>query len=264
LIRTIIPVGLWRIFEWKARFESLGFSSSSVLRSIVSRANREALINSRVEHLPIALRRQLSLVVDVGANTGQWLGALRKFVKVERAEVFEPNPEAFEVLKASLGDDPGIRLHLTALGSAPGISTLHVMRTSSLSSLLRPVESLAAQYTEEHASVLREVEVPVTTLDSVLPRGSDVDLLKIDVQGFERAVLLGGLDTLKRTRALLVEMNFISHYEGDDTFASLADLLIGKLGFEFWDMSAPHRGPDGRALWADAVFTNPAASPAAH
>jgi FkbM family methyltransferase len=244
--------------DWKSRFEALGFGPAAALRSLISRANREMLVSSRVEHLPHSLRSHLSLVVDVGANTGQWLCALRRFVHVERAEVFEPNPEAFEVLKSSLGDNPNFHLHQTALGMRAGNCTLHVTRTSSLSSLLPPSENLSSQYTAQHAAVVGDVPVSVKTLDEVLPRESVIDLLKIDVQGFERPVLLGGTETLKRTRALLVEMNFVSHYEGDDSFASLSALLTEEFGFEFWDMSLPHRGPSGRALWSDAVFINPA------
>jgi FkbM family methyltransferase len=198
------------------------------------------------------------MVVDVGANTGQWLCALRRFVHVERAEVFEPNPEAFEVLKTNLGDNPKFHLHQTALGMCSGSSALHVTRTSSLSSLLLPSENLASQYTAQHAGVVQDIPVSVKTLDEVLPREPVIDLLKIDVQGFERPVLLGGTEALKRTRALLIEMNFVSHYEGDDSFASLSTLLTQEFGFDFWDMSLPHRGPEGRALWSDAVFINPA------
>jgi FkbM family methyltransferase len=261
-MRNLIPAGLLRTLEWKARFGMAGLNSTPSLRAVTSRALRDALVGSRVEQLPKGLRSGLPLVVDVGANTGQWLTSLRKLLPVGRAEVFEPNPEAFRILSENLRDAPGIRLHQTALGMRTQTSTLHVTRTSSLASLLRPSGALEEQYTASHAAVVSEIQVPVTTLDAALPGDAVVDLLKVDVQGFERPVLLGGERTLKRTRALLVEMNFVSHYEGDDTFDTLTQLLTGELGFEFWDMSLPHRGPDGRALWADAVFVNQSMRPA--
>jgi FkbM family methyltransferase len=200
-------------------------------------------------------------VVDVGANTGQWLSAMQKLASIKRAEVFEPNPEAFKILSSNLGNKPGIRLHQTALGMRSEVSTLHVTRASSLASLLPPAKMLEAQYSS-HASIVNEIQVPVTTLDAVLSEEVAIDLLKIDVQGFERSVLTGATKALKRTRALLIEVNFVSHYEGDDTFDSLTHLITRELGFEFWDMSLPHRGPEGRALWSDAVFINPSLRPA--
>lgn len=259
MIRAFLPHGLSRTFDWQTRFEALGYTRAAALGAVVSRSKREMLVTSRIEHLPPALRTGLSLVVDVGANTGQWLSALQTFVNVERAEIFEPNPASFEILRSNLGKHSGFHFYQTALGNEPGKSTLHVTRSSSLSSLLQPSDTLETQYTAAHASVVCDIEVPVTTLDDALPLDSVVDLLKIDVQGFERPVLMGGSQTLKRTKALMIEMNLVSHYDGDDTFASLSTLVTHDFGFEFWDMSLPHRGPDGRALWADAVFVNPKA-----
>ena len=61
----------------------------------------------------------------------------------------------------------------------------------------------------------------VCTLDSVLPESKLVDLLKIDVQGFERAVLSGAKRVLGNTRAVLIEATLQSHYVGDDNFPAL-------------------------------------------
>jgi len=262
MIRRIIPAGVLRTFEWRTRFRNAGLSSKATLFGAASKVNRDAFVTSRIEHLPRALRSELSLVIDIGANTGQWLSALQEFVRIEKAEVFEPNPEAFELLRSRLGHNENYRLHRDALGMHAGVSTLHVTCESSLASLLPPAKLLEEQYSDCHARVVNEIQVPVTTLDTVLPGDGAIDLLKIDVQGFERPVLLGGVNTLSRTRALLIEMNFVSHYEGDDSFASLTELLTGQFGFEFWDISLPHRGPDGRALWSDAVFINPKMCPA--
>jgi FkbM family methyltransferase len=262
MIRRIIPAGVLRTFEWRTRFKNAGLNSKATLLAAASKANRDALVASRIEHLPRALRSKLSFVVDIGANTGQWISALQRFVAVEHAEVFEPNPEAFERLRSNLADKTNFRLHRNALGMRQGVSTLHVTCESSLASLLHPSKLLEEQYTNCNARVVSEIQVPVMTLDEVLTGEAAIDLLKIDVQGFERPVLLGGAKTLSRTRSLLIEMNFVSHYEGDDSFASLTDLLTRRFGFEFWDMSLPHRGPDGRALWSDAVFINPLMQPA--
>ena len=251
-----------RAFEWRMRFKHAGLNSKATLLGAASKANRDALVASRIEQLPRALRSNLPFVIDIGANTGQWLSALQKLVHIERAEVFEPNPEAFEILRSNLGHQSNYRFHQYALGMQAGVSTLHVTCDSSLASLLPPSKLLEEQYTDCHARVVNEIQIPVTTLDMALPGEEAIDLLKIDVQGFERPVLLGGVNTLRRTRVVLIEMNFVSHYEGDDSFASLTALLTGQLGFEFWDMSLPHRGPDGRALWSDAVFINPKMCPA--
>ena len=80
-----------------------------------------------------------------------------------------------------------------------------------------------------------------------------MDLLKVDVQGFEQAVLSGARRVLESTRAVLIEANLQSHYVGDDTFPSLWNSLASQ-GFSFWSLSLPYTGSGGKALWADAVF----------
>src|SRR5581483_4361453 len=107
-----------------------------------------------------------------------------------------------------------------------------------------------------------QISTKVVPLDDVLHDDEPIDLIKIDVQGFEHSVLRGALKTLQRTRALLVETNFTSHYCGDGSFGTLFNHLT-ELGFEFWNVSAPYRGSKGRALWADAVFLNRALAPSA-
>jgi hypothetical protein len=136
---------------------------------------------------------------------------------------------------------------------------LNVMSSSDLSSLLPPSKRLQELYGTGGACT-KTVTVPVRQLDEFIADSGPVDLLKIDVQGFERQVLRGASATLKRTRAILIELNFQAHYDGEDSFADLSNLLVKEFGFEFWDMSLPARGPDRRATWADAVFLSPDAA----
>ncbi len=257
-MQELVPVGLVRLRDWQARFRALGLRPVLAWRAAWSPSMRLALIASRIEHLPRALRSRLSLVVDVGANTGQWVLALRKFVAIERIEAFEPNPEVFGTLRRRLGGELRAHLHNVALGAQREVRTLYITGTPELASMLEPADLLAVRYSARAASVIKEVTVAVSTLDAVIPADLTVDLLKLDVQGFERRVLDGGRTTLERTRAVLVEMNFVPHYREADTAGALYEQLTRDLGFEFWDMSLPHRGPDGRALWADVVFVNAA------
>jgi len=215
---------------------------------------RAKLVESRIEHLPSALRTDLDFVVDIGANVGQWISAFMTFAKVRRLEVFEPNPEAFEILKTHFDKRPDMYLHNLALGEAPATVKLNVLESSALSSLLPPNEVIQREYAPG-AKLIRQVPVKVVSLDDVISNEASIDLMKIDVQGFEHSVLRGARKTLRRTRALLIETNFTSHYVGDGSFGTLSKHL-NDLDFDFWDMSAPYRGSAGQALWADAVFLN--------
>jgi FkbM family methyltransferase len=251
----MLPYGLVRAIELEKRFADLGLGFVAACRAVASGPMRGALAVSRAECLPRSLRSRLSLVVDVGANDGRWLSALQRIVPIDHAECFEPNPAAYALLQRRFRGHPEVRLHQAALGERQGSQTLYMTQKSVFSSLLPPSTIL-----KEYAggAVVSTIEVPVSTLDNEVSATDIVDLLKIDVQGFERYVLKGAVRTLTQTRSLLVEMTFFSRYEGDDTFTSLYQLLTDHLGFKFWSMSPIVYHLDGRALLADFVFINSA------
>ena len=255
MLRQFAPRGVNRALEWKARFEAIGFDAAKAWRAALSKQMRAALVDSRVEHIPATLRTSLPLVIDIGANIGQWISAFMMFASVGRIEAFEPNPEVFELLRGRLGNRPDTHLHQFALGEEQATSVLNITQGSGLSSLLVPSDTIRVQYAPS-AEIVRQLPVRVVPLDQALTGETIVDLMKIDVQGFEHSVLRGARETLKRTRAVLIETNFVSHYVGDGSFGSLFNHLT-EIGFDFWDVSSPYRGKEAQALWADAVFINP-------
>jgi FkbM family methyltransferase len=256
MLKSLLPAGVERFANWKSRFEAIGFSPLAAARAAGSGQLKRAYQQSRIEHLPVPVRKRLHCVLDVGANEGQWSGALLDIAAPRRLEVFEPNPAALIALNARVKGHRGVRVHQLALGAAPGELVLNVTRHSDFSSLLPPAASASRYYAPHAMEVDEKVTVRVDTLDRVAQDMPVIDLLKLDVQGFERHVLEGGADALRRTRALLIEANFVSHYESDDSFASLSEALV-RLGFELWDLSPPFRADNGRALWCDAVFVQP-------
>lgn len=257
VVKSLAPTVALEIL--RAQRELAASSGSSALFSWFSACSprvRSALERSRFSLLPLSLRSSLCFVIDVGANEGQWLSSLLRLVAVKRVLVFEPNPEAMEKCRSRVGHYPGIDFKEIALGSTPGKAVLHITKASDFSSLLQPKSSvMQANYASGSAEIVAESSVQVMPLDELLHANSHVDLLKIDVQGVERDVLAGARKTLRNTTAVLLEVNFRSHYEGDETFGPLHSLM-SDLGFHLWSISPPYRGPSGEALWADALFLN--------
>lgn len=253
MLRSLRPVGLDNFLSWKDKFEALGYGPIAAARAAGSRPLKSAYQQARVEHLPPSIRRGLGCVIDIGGNEGQWSSALLEVASPRRLEIFEPNPTAHATLAKRMAGRPAVRVHQLALGSEPGELTLNVTATSTFASLLSPLQSVGKYYGAHNMAVAERVAVRVETLDAVARELPDIDLIKLDVQGFERQVIAGSSETLARTRALLVEANFVPHYETEDTFSTITELL--KLnGFELWDLSPPFRADSGRALWCDAVY----------
>jgi FkbM family methyltransferase len=251
IIQAFSPSILARIIEAK---RVLAPVSSRPWLDACSRSKRAAIARSRFQVLPTTFKSSPLFVIDVGANHGQWIGSLLELLSIPEVWIFEPNPEAMRVCQQRIGSRSGLKFFDVALGDAAGQITLHVTASSDFASVLRPRdEFLVKHYGKNAASVVLNQQVEVCTLDSLVPASKIVDLLKIDVQGCERAVLSGAGRVLAKTRAVLIEANLQSHYVGDAAFPALWSILA-EHGFSFWSLSPPYLGQLGESLWADAVF----------
>ena len=82
-------------------------------------------------------------------------------------------------------------------------------------------------------------------------------LLKLDVQGYELAVIDGAERTLQRTALLEVEVSVRALYEGQPLLADVLDVLRAK-GFALVALEPGFYDPkDGAIVQYDAFFTGP-------
>lgn len=146
-------------------------------------------------------------VFDVGANRGQFLQAVLEVLgdKPARIHCFEPSSDAFADLQGMAGGDSRIHLEHLALGRDVGTATLYFEQPGSgLASLTRR--------RLEHFQLSMELSqaVEVTTLDTYCERNGieHIDLLKIDVEGHEMDVLVGGERLLRERRVDSVLFEF--------------------------------------------------------
>ncbi|WP_293767297.1 FkbM family methyltransferase [Sporichthya sp.] len=198
------------------------------------------------------------LVVDIGANTGQFATELRTYGYRGRILSFEPLPDAYVELSRNAQRDPGWDTVASALGSTDGVIAINVAGNSVSSSPLAMLDrhSDAAP----GSAVVGQVRRPIARLDSALAdRRLDhlqhlAPYLKIDTQGFEREVLAGAPDTLKKVSAVELELSLTELYEDQPLYDEIVALLDAA-GFRlagvqpgFWDCQT------GETLQVDGLF----------
>jgi FkbM family methyltransferase len=106
-----------------------------------------------------------------------------------------------------------VPLHNLAIGERESVETLKITRDTTGASLLQPREEMRAVI-GSNWTITSEVEVNMTTLDRLLADLDEISLLKIDVQDYEKHVLVGAKQILSKTKFLLVELNFMPQYDG--------------------------------------------------
>ncbi len=209
---------------------------------------------SGLDLFPAGYWRGLTNVVDVGANVGQWSTMLLDLITPEKLLIIEPEPGAFAQLQQRFGGDARVQLHNVAIGDTTGVTRFRVTRDTTGASILPPREEMR-DLIGSNWTVENEIEVAMTTLDRLLAGLDEVSLLKLDVQGFEKAALAGARETLRRTNFLLVELNYMPQYEGGSWLGEIHELLTREHPFVLVDASKPLR-LNGRASMCDGLYVN--------
>ncbi len=144
---------------------------------------------------------------------------------------FEPTPEALEELRRNTNGYPNIKLINACLGAKSGTAILHVNNNSETNSLLEIAEESNRWIPSEVTREKMTTEVPVCALDDFVPEqiNRPVDLLKLDVQGYELMVLQGAARLLGRAAfpMIYLEICYVPQYRDQTSLPDLYSLLYG-------------------------------------
>lgn len=199
----------------------------------------------------------VNVILDVGANSGQYSANLRKAGFAGRIVSFEPLSQPFARLEKRASQDPLWDCHQYALGDDDGRITVNVAGNAGESSSVLPMLK-RHQDAYPPANYVDTEEVPIRRLDSVVPEilRSDENLfLKIDVQGYERQVLAGSESTVReRCIGVQLELSFFPLYEGGMLIREALD-LVESMGFTLIALLPCFMDPrNGQMLQADGIF----------
>lgn len=203
----------------------------------------------------LAHKYGIDLMIDVGANYGQFVEKMRSARFRGDIISFEPISAAHAFLVAKAGRDP--HWHIAprmAIGDTEGDIEINIYADSSLSSPYRIIDSNETPVIER---------VHMMRLDDALT-GFDLTgrqiLLKIDVQGFETAVLDGAPETLEKATAIMLEVSLLPMYEHETPYLEMLSRLR-ELGFHaVYFAPVLNRNRLGEAVQMDAFLVrNPGA-----
>ncbi|MFT7031327.1 MAG: FkbM family methyltransferase [Marinoscillum sp.] len=142
------------------------------------------------------------VIFDVGANVGDYTIALTNIFPKANIHTFEPVKKTFDALVERTQNHPNITPYHLALGDENKQSQIFFGSKSSHSSLVgNRSEQGDLEYTEN---------IQIERLDDLLSKVSitNIDFLKIDVEGFEINVLKGAQELIKAKKIKCIQFEF--------------------------------------------------------
>lgn len=202
------------------------------------------------------LFRDIDVLIDGGANCGQYAKWARQCGFAGRIISFEAASATFRVLAEAARSDDGWECHQVALGPEDGEALLHLSRSSLGSSVFQPTDHHFRAWPDDLETGTEPV--PMRSLSSLWNElGCDGRrvYLKLDVEGFELPVLEGAGSVLDRIALLDVELPLVDMYRDAPKFGDMLNFLLGR-GFSIVALEQNHSGDEetGQMLMVDGVF----------
>ena len=198
---------------------------------------------------------RVTVVLDVGANRGQFAAELRLGGYRGRIVSFEPLGSAYAALEDAARDDPSWECRRLALSDSDGATELHVSENAVSSSLLdMEVRHLEAAPASRYVARERVRQARLEALAEELRLSGDGVYLKLDVQGSEAKALEGARATLPRVVAIETELSLVPLYREQLLFRDMLDLL-DDAGYGLVSLEPAYADPrTGHVLQVDGIF----------
>lgn len=218
-----------------------GYASDDYYRSITAIAGGNTLFLRALQALPSD-----AVIVDVGANIGATVSVAAALLPGATITALEPSPRALRCLRETVqANEIGDRVNIIpqAVGKERSTATLAECDFLAGSHFVQKGHGFAEE---------EQISVPVIPLDDLDIQ--HVDLIKIDVEGFELDVLRGATETIRRhAPAIVLEFNsWAITAWADQSPRALLDYIVSEFGSFFYD------GDDGvevAATDADGLLT---------
>lgn len=157
----------------------------------------------------VAACDQHRICIDIGANVGLWSCDLVK--SFAHVIAFEPVAEFRECFSRNVKDN-NYTMHPVALGRKETMIEMNIVQGNT-------------GHSHIDQNSIGKGSIPLKTLDSF--NFNDVDMIKIDVEGFEEEILAGAMQTIERNKPVLVIEQQKHEYKNDMNETPAIKILEG-------------------------------------
>ena len=234
-----------------------------LVKSLIRRAGYELKKYSPAssEHAlmkKILFSKNIDLIIDIGANTGQYGNSLRKLGYKGNIISFEPMKKAYAKLEHLSEKDGKWNCFNYAIGNENGEIEINVANNSYSSSILGIHQNHLSAAPD--SKYIDKEKIKIKTLAEVVSSQTITSfhsiLLKIDVQGYEMEVIKGAEPILPYMNVIQMELSLVPLYEHGPLFKDML-LKMESLEFSLFNFTPEFfNADDGRMLQVNGFFVN--------
>lgn len=205
------------------------------------------------EDIDYFLQKQDPVIVVGGVSGGSSIAGYLKKYQNPFIYGFESNPEIIGALKTKFRSNKNVDIRFNAVGGEDKNISFNIFDHAPSSSALNSTE-IGKKYYGKRYEIKQRVEVAQVRMDSVLD-GKDIDILKLDLQGYELEALRGCKNILNKIKIITLEIAFIEAYEGQALFGDI-DLFLKENNFGLFNFSSLWHAKGGQLISGDALYLN--------
>ncbi len=230
--------------------KSLKFRLTKILRQLFKNEI------SDIQYITNQLNIDVTTIYDIGANVGNTVKVFNKLFSNSTIHTFEPNPDVFAKLKKNCKAIPNTYFNNVGVGNTSGILKLNRHINSGATSFKDPNNTTNPTYKEK---IIDQIEVPVITLNEYFEtsKTTSIDLMKIDVEGFEMEVLNGISDNLLKNhvKIIMIEANLIEKMIGQGLIEDIIEHLR-KNNFTLYNIYTQQESDKRQLNIVNLIFAN--------
>ena len=159
------------------------------------------------------------IIIDAGAHIGEYSELfLKNFSTIKKIYCFEPQENIFKILKKKFSKTNKIKCINCALGEKKKVKYFNVgyhQRSSSFliansSRFFYKLKSIIL-FGRISNLIKYKNKVHVSSIDHIFKKKGGIDILKIDVEGYELNVLMGSIKLIKQNKIKLIIIEITNH-----------------------------------------------------
>lgn len=231
--------------------EALGYRVTYKIHPFVKEWDCYITINKLLNHF------DPKTIYDIGANSGDWSNTLCRFSNnLQEIILFEPQQKCIEAIEKK--EFKGLKTQIFKIGLGSVEGEFQLKGGSHSASVLDFDNSFKDTLNPELSDTQETIKVE--KLDEVFTKYNlpIPDLIKIDVQGFEKEVISGGWETISKSKILILEISILPFYKNQPSswdiisFLEQNDFVLIDIGYEWRE----NYSKNGKLLQFDAIFEN--------